>query len=531
MRCAAACYLYLRSLILPSKEPTQNAIATRLPPEVLLQVFLDCVEEDAEEEADGFSAAWIQSLAHVCHYWRELALDYPLLWSNIVFTRSSKILPLKMLELSRNVPISIRVNLGCAPHSKLYESVQEVLHHAPRAKEISLESVDSERFNNLLASLPASFPFLERLSLKGILLDSRMMAFQVPSQLFTNDPLSLRSLTLHHCATTFDEQLFPVHCHKLVNLDLCHVGPLRCDTILTILENATNLETISIDSVTGFMPTGGLPEPQPNQIVDLPNLTRLALCDQAFAVFSLLRYLSFPIQAVINLRFSIGTFLPFPIFSLLTSHLARSPPMQSILLHAQDFRARRGLRVMAWNKNIPPEYFYIEDLPAPKLDVHFSCTDGSDDAALRIALNDLLRSVTVSSVHSLTIARITQVIPTDLWSGLLSSFAFVRDLCLHGSTAIRNISTVLGSSMSLLPKLETLTIYEAAFRSSAGARDFDFSALMGCLKAREKNGKKVPRLVVCYSDARREDMEVLAGCASEFVWDGSQQGRQSVPVS
>ncbi len=80
-----------------------------------------------------------------------------------------------------------------------------------------------------------------------------------------------------------------------------------------------------------------------------------------------------------------------------------------------------------------------------------------------------------------------------------------------------------------LRELQSLTIYEASFRNG-GTQDVDLHALRTCLDDLSAKGCGITELIVCYSDAWRQDMEELAKHARQFLWDGSMNGTTSVPV-
>ncbi|KAF8874427.1 hypothetical protein BD779DRAFT_1566758 [Infundibulicybe gibba] len=53
----------------------------QLPPETLSRIFAFCVTQ---------SITWVRSVTHVCRHWRDIALDFPQLWSAITIERFRK---------------------------------------------------------------------------------------------------------------------------------------------------------------------------------------------------------------------------------------------------------------------------------------------------------------------------------------------------------------------------------------------------------------------------------------------------------
>lgn len=84
-------------------------INARLPPEVLAQIFAAYIHASHDpEEYAGYHRhppyAWLK-IAHVCHYWREVAIQTPSLWSYITLTRLECVK--EMIMRSKEAPLSI----------------------------------------------------------------------------------------------------------------------------------------------------------------------------------------------------------------------------------------------------------------------------------------------------------------------------------------------------------------------------------------------------------------------------------------
>jgi len=188
--------------------------------------------------------------------------------------------------------------------------------------------------------------------------------------------------------------------------------------------------------------------------------------------------------------------------------------------------------LQCWTHGSAPSYFYADEAPPPKLDIHFTCSDDVDGAATRAVLVELCEALPLHAVRGFTIAH-ARVARQDLAS-LLIGLTSARELCVHGSMPLRALCAALKPTGpgrdAPLPALDTLSVNEAVFRSG-GVRDADYSALVAALGARSVVGVRLPHLVVCYSDAMRQDLEDLAGVVADLVWDGSLQGRASVPVA
>ena len=80
--------------LIPALRSRRNAFApiSRLPSEILAEVF-SFLSSSTWDKETGY-LKWT-CVVRVCHRWREIALNYPLLWSHINFT---KLTPVAMVE-------------------------------------------------------------------------------------------------------------------------------------------------------------------------------------------------------------------------------------------------------------------------------------------------------------------------------------------------------------------------------------------------------------------------------------------------
>lgn len=522
-----------------------SAIATRLPVEILLQIFEECVADDElDPETEGYGGNWIRSITQVCRYWRELALDYPPLWTNISFNHSST--ATAMLQHARNAPISIRVNLTPERKSSqsllsLLQSVRSALAHSDHTKEISIVSQESETFADVLKSFLGPYPLLESLTLRAIATSrSSPMTespwIELPRAMFSIGLLPLRTLVLERCLLPFDEAVLHMHCAQLTHLELHCVGPFNGRSILTILSVTTQLETLVLNFL---LPRVRHPDSITQQMIQLPRLTRLRFSDRYLTIYSILRFLSLPDDVSLSLQFIIDRIAIPPVPSIIVPHIARGKPLRSILMHSENISAQRGIRMYGWTSASPIPSFFDDELPEAKIDVHFARASGLDDGIIQSTIFDLYSALPLRFVTALTVARVRNF-TSDLWKPLLHYVPAVTELCIHGPDSIRALCYALCARLPsasaptgmgiILPNLSTLTIYEAVFRTESGARDKDFDGLLWMLERRAESGARLENLVLCYSDVDRRDIEKLADLVKSLVWDGSLRGRTSVPV-
>ncbi|KAA1474363.1 hypothetical protein DENSPDRAFT_325545 [Dentipellis sp. KUC8613] len=466
-----------------------------------------------------------------------------------------------MLDRSKSALLTIHANLtpdylcqSGRSSNKVFKRVRHALSHAPRIREITLQSRSCIDFSRLIKDFPTSLPNLESFTLKAVTHENQA-AFDVPQELFKHDTLPLHQLDLQCCS--IPESLLnvlPSHCSVLTRLELHHVAPLTRQGILRIVEAAAgSIEILVLDHVSSF--TSPFTGPEHGVALSLPRLSSLHLRGRAEITFCLLRSFTIPSDSRLRLEFCLSVLTPAFRYSPLAKHSSSGSPVRSLLFHHAPQQLcepyDRGLRLLGYTETATPEYYYAEPEDA-KVDIHFSCWEDLERHILTDTLLKLWRAVVNNGkeVHAVTIARIS-CISTAVWSQLLRNVPEVRELCIHGSPALRALCAVLGaytpaigdatpstptSSMLSLPSLQTLTVCEGAFRSfpshrmGSGTRGVDFEALMTCLEARKNAGKRLEKLVVCYSDASRSDMEELGTMVDRLVWDGSLFGRDSIPI-
>ncbi|KAF9040164.1 hypothetical protein BJ165DRAFT_1351194, partial [Panaeolus papilionaceus] len=80
------------------------APVSKLSPEIMRRIFVFLRDSHFFAEDYTKQCEWISQVCHVCRSWRNIALQYPQLWSQIVFFESSKLAKM-FLERSRLEPL------------------------------------------------------------------------------------------------------------------------------------------------------------------------------------------------------------------------------------------------------------------------------------------------------------------------------------------------------------------------------------------------------------------------------------------
>lgn len=525
----------------PSRPPSPSR---HLPTEILLHIFAFCVAPD-ESNNEAFTALHIVRVSHVCHVWREISLAYPPFWSNIAF--KTPFLATTMLERSKPTPIVIRANLtpggGQFDDTSyrircMFKAVSRALRSSDRAKEIDLRSGPSKHLSKAFDDIRPATSQLEYLALRGYGDNLRSTVFDVPGSIFSHCLFPLQTLILERCHL-IPSSLFG-HCTHLTHLELRSVTAFSIGDIVNIFRLASwSLQSIMLDS----LPLHAGPVDETSQVI-LPHLSLLHFNaihgdSHAHNVFFLLHFIAIPPTASLVLQFLIfGSTrqIPLPIINTLTRHFSAGEPIRSLIVFQANLHKRRGLRIRGWTRATLPRFFYADDAPSPNIDVHFVWEEEDDNSLIERILPEFATVGPLHAVQTLTIARVS-VLSVAAMDVLLLMLPSVREVCVHGSTALRALYglELNGSAVNRAPplarlrELRSLTIHEASFRNGE-THDVSLRALCDRLDELSAKGYGVTELIVCYSDASRQDMEELAKHAREFLWDGSTNGTSGVPV-
>jgi len=302
---------------------------------------------------------------------------------------------------------------------------------------------------------------------------------------------------------------------------------------------SSSLQSIVLDSVPLHAGVVG----DTSQII-LPQLSLLHFSaihgdSHAHNVFFLLHFIVIPPTASLILQFLIfGSTrqIPVPIINTLARHFSAGEPIRSLIVSQANLHKRRGLRIQGWTRATLPRFFYADDAPSPNLDVHFVWEEEDDNSLIERILPEFATVGPLHAVQTLTIARVS-VLSVAAMDVLLLMLPSVREVCVHGSAALRALYglELNGSAVNRAPplarlrELRSLTIHEASFRNGE-THDVSLRALCDRLDELSASGHGATELIVCYSDASRQDMEELAKHVRGFLWDGSTNGTSGVPV-
>ncbi|KAI0044991.1 hypothetical protein FA95DRAFT_183472 [Auriscalpium vulgare] len=291
---------------------------SRLPPELLAQIFSLCADADRiaadyvdEHDTPESHASSLMAITHVCHAWRALALDCPFLWSFVDFTlgeaRASEI-----VRRARSAPLAF---FGGIMGSGT-DAVRLIVENKARIASLRLRA-HGRVFGALFKGLGGDMPTLERLELTeddeddhgqrdvaqpdSDTPDAPDAVGGVPAQVAALHMPRLRHLTLVS-ETALDWSALQLPALESLAVKLQQSAPFQpppsLGTVLSALEGMPGLKTLSISNDLPAAPSHSLlpstPWVGPERPVALPHLEQLELGGGLVACAHLLTHIVAP---------------------------------------------------------------------------------------------------------------------------------------------------------------------------------------------------------------------------------------------
>ncbi|KAI0367773.1 hypothetical protein BV20DRAFT_537602 [Pilatotrama ljubarskyi] len=306
---------------------TESAI-DRLPPELLIPVFqrVQWLYGWPVESHTNASLLWLR-VTWVCHRWRVVALQAPVLWTTISCHNH-----LKTVEsLSAFLERAAGANLNLKLHSsKGRSTLDTILLHSDRVRSLSLVLGDSEEeyFPALVEFFPPVMPALEQLSISDHM--SRQWWSSAEGTLLDGRFPRLRHLSLSFFNFHWNSPVYR-SLRSLVLFGLTGKEKPTIAQFLGILQACPELESLRAQDFLG-----GAETDDSGHVVTLPHLRELVLGDTFRRASSLCDQLSVPpaccIDVTYGLFFATQALFDLPIMRI----LPRQRVFQCHVAHAQS---------------------------------------------------------------------------------------------------------------------------------------------------------------------------------------------------
>ena len=452
-----------------------------LPPEIFAAIFSTlCLP--GIPSLGGKSSRNIARLhiSHVCHQWREIALNQSQLWSHFNFNTVSLAGATEFLARANSAPLYMEARFSGQYDDHLYRQfLKEVQVHLPHIRHLSI-GADSEfvrtTFRKLASTLVSPAPTLEYLSLS--IRDENRGAtdrplfipnIQVLDTLFGGSVPRLSCLKLRNCNISWNSPLFK----GLKYLEILTPFRMRRPTLavwLDALDEIPQLKSLTLHSAS---PVATHFPFDVERTVTLPSLTHLDIsaslqnCALASAhlVLPALNSLCLTAEDYQTSSSDVKAFLPFAVRHF---HGPQDiQPLQSVLICNNLTNHGSDVRLLAWS--VPDIDTFVHDPPAflgatvtTRLRLSFK---GSRDAHLDI-FEKMMEALPLHGLLTLVAVDLNSYIYQgspiqQFWHRLMSNWPLLRHVRLAPIPLPGFLEALLEDCKNpLLPSLTELALAE-----------------------------------------------------------------------
>jgi hypothetical protein len=254
----------------------QHSPVSSLPPEVFAAIFsLLCLPGASSPSGSPDHHLARLRVSHVCHQWREIALNQPLLWSHVDFTTLSLAGAAEILNRAKSVPLYLdaRVFGRRWDNIRLSTFRKELQARVPYIRHLRT-SAEPAHLRSTLEGLVSPAPNLEYLSLSSHSARRERSIVErgsITVTLFDGSAPRLSWLELRNCGISWNSPLLKGLKYLEIFTPSAHARP-NLTVWLDALDEMPQLKTLTLHSASPIAP------PFPSDVertVLLPSLTHL----------------------------------------------------------------------------------------------------------------------------------------------------------------------------------------------------------------------------------------------------------------
>lgn len=536
---------HLRALARLREQMNALLPASRLPPELLIQIFSCHV---AMHAAGGHSHyGWIQ-ITHVCSLWRTIAITSPVLWNNICVTASTDWM-LELLRRSGRVALSVTANFSLDPtptldrHSAWLASLRLVLREFPRIKELRIHAA-GDVLESCLAAVDGGPTKMERLELANVggLVDQEALKHSLSKLLANEHARALRRLELTEFPYCWGDA---VSFLSLRHLQLiCAPESTSKPSIPELLERLSvlsTLETLRIEHVVHPFPESTEEPPVKRQTVKLPRLRYFRLAGRMIDNVNILNHVHLPVDVVVSVSVSTDEDVNQHSDVLALAIIAKvsvAKPICGLVMRDEGpfgFHAR----MLLYNMDILPPHVcdesihadYSSTLAGAQLEIEFEETWTAWKTMAVIC-----RQLPLTDIRSLEISgRLSTTAATE-WKTIAVQMDHLRSMKVCGSVGEMFLRASIPEEVGIpdnspLPALRDLHLHNVMCRDThlydnphddimRPQLDPDSNVLYLWLVDRHRRGAKVDRVAVqACRNIDRKDVRLCKQFVDTLSWD------------
>ncbi|KAI9453541.1 hypothetical protein BJY52DRAFT_834312 [Lactarius psammicola] len=454
----------------------RNALApiSSLPPEVFATIFSFVRLPDRSilaEEPDHLACLRV---AHVCHQWREIALNQPLLWSHVDFTTLTLVGAAEMLARAKMVPLHVeaRVPIGRWDDSRFSAFKNDLQTHVSHICHLGI-NLEYSHLHKTLEGLVSPAPTLEYLSLssearRDVLIQPRVF---VPDNIFDGTTPRLSCLELGNCDISWGSPLLKGLKHLEIRTPSASRRP-SLSVWLDVLDEMPQLKTLSLHSATPVVPPGASLPFDIKRTVTLPSLVHLDISASARDCGLALAHLVLPALTWLcalarSSRWNgsdVREILPY------VSQHAHGPqdtrPLQSMVVTSEKERTH----ILAWSQpdvDIELRSHFALFFATRSARVAFTIINEDWFSGIKTRVFDAaMAALPLDSLKTLTAQNHTMLLDKQIWLRHAPRWPLLQRVRL-APPAARGFREMLledneGSESPLLPSLTNLVLVESA---------------------------------------------------------------------
>ena len=347
--------------VLKSRRNAYSAVSS-LPPEVFAAIFSTlCLP--GTSSLDGKPDTHLaQVVSHVCHQWREIVLNQPLLWSHVNFATLSPVGAAEMLVRAKSTPLFFEASLYGIRHNdvRFFTFRRELQARLPYLRQLRTTAgrMDlDETFKEIVSPAPT----LEYLSLSSHGIRKNRLKWGrsvIPDALFNGSTPRLSCLELSYCNISWKSPLLKGLKYLKILTPSKYGRPKLADW-LGALDEMSQLVTLTLHSASPIAPSVQF---DVERTVTLPSLTRLDILANLDDCALALAHLDLP--ALTWLCLAASSLSDNSDFQQLLPHVARhahgphdTQPLQSMLI----CRKHCHVNILAWS--LPDVDVEVHDPP------------------------------------------------------------------------------------------------------------------------------------------------------------------------
>ncbi len=440
-----------------------------LPPELLSEIFLHLARDiyygNRLEATYSYHClrppTWI-TVTHICHSWRELALNSPRLWSYIVLSRRPFVS--EFLARSKKAPLRITAAFAFCGDEKI-KVLEDVLHgERQRLTELQLIA-PSRTLLDACQKLGQSAPLLETL----VLSEHMTPSYTVDHTHISHTVLSLslphlRTVEFRRIKISWDHPIFSAHLTKLVvhGPAIGRVPMGTFERFLLVLERMPELQVLDLYEMIPPLPAENIESlPPVSRKVTLPRLRHISLSSYQMECANLLNHLTLPKDVRLDLVGRWSKADRESLVEVIKEHLSRSLPLQTLHFR-RDFRYGQSQVLNGWRTLVD-----LVEPPLPASHLRLNITSRPIDIA-HITCN-------TNAFANIQRLYISAELNDGEWESLFMGIPNIRFLSLRGDLTadfIEAFSYVLReypNPVMVLPSLQVLKLRDSRLSSGEHA--------------------------------------------------------------